>query len=904
MEELSVPLMEDCINKVPVKVNIREMQPRVSFSWDGRVECTSDGRLHQQSTCEDIDECNFFDEDEDTDYSLVSYDEQILPSVNYYPCEEPATCVNTEGSFACKCRLKPVTACDGFISCDDLQPPEFGTIIEQSQIHTAYTCNDGYRLEGSEIRKCVNGRWSGVQPICQVTTCPLPAANIANGWSDVENRTYTHGEEIHYGCDEGFKLVDGNSWSICANTQWTSRTPSCRAIQCPDPGQIINGLTLLYSRNIGGEVHFRCNSGNFQLRGSPVRRCQANGRWDGTITTCNNPETYCPTPAVPFNGRVSGSTSYNHDDVITFECNYGFDLIGSSQRRCTTTGQWSGEQPECRGIGEFDDLEAVGRHLVEATSNFRDGFTIQRTFKGESVNNSSDQQPLINGPAKPGRLATIPLESSVDGQSRGLDVYFVFDVSKSVQLGKTHIEAIRFAKAFVEKVGVSGTGVGGTRYGAIAYASKPIVVFQMTDNSTERVLQGLDSIEDLVTHQHLGQGTATSSALNLVHSNIMKHTSNSPQLRGKRVDTDKVLFLLTDGQSNMNGSPDEEASKLKTEFDVAIHCIGIGNDVNRQELKVIASQPESEHVFTLEDFKTLDELTSTITVTPTDYSICGVSAGPENTDEGVGEADDVWPWQAALYTHIERKGTPTFFCGGTLIAPNWILTAAHCFDPQEAHSLPGRDVPDNLVVYMGMNDRIKEGFRVPGRAQKREVKRIVNHSSYDSSIKPTYDYDMALLELQEPFELGPFVRTICLPPSTNWQSLMTPGEQNKPFATGWGKVDFQDRHLSDHLKQIALPIRDDKFCRVTESERHGNLTERMLCAGYSDGTADTCDGDSGGPLMRRWLRPSGEDMSTHWRESWYQIGIISWGENCAKKKHYGYYTHLPLLVEWVNDIIG
>ena len=61
------------------------------------------------------------------------------------------------------------------------------------------------------------------------------------------------------------------------------------AIQCPDPGHIINGNALLFSRNITGEVHFRCESGNFQLLGSPVRVCQPNGKWSGTMATCNNP---------------------------------------------------------------------------------------------------------------------------------------------------------------------------------------------------------------------------------------------------------------------------------------------------------------------------------------------------------------------------------------------------------------------------------------------------------------------------------------------------------------------------------------------------------------------------------------------------------------------------------------
>ena len=75
------------------------------------------------------------------------------------------------------------------------------------------------------------------------------------------------------------------------------------------------------------------------------------------------------------------------------------------------------------------------------------------------------------------------------------------------------------------------------------------------------------------------------------------------------------MLSFFSGQSNMHGSPEHEATILKERFGVAIHCIGIGNEVNRMELKKVASEPEKDHVFILEDYQTLDELTSDITVT-------------------------------------------------------------------------------------------------------------------------------------------------------------------------------------------------------------------------------------------------------------------------------------------------
>ena len=79
----------------------------------------------------------------------------------------------------------------------------------------------------------------------------------------------------------------------------------------------------------------------------------------------------------------------------------------------------------------------------------------------------------------------------------------------------------------------------------------------------------------------------------------------------------------------------------------------------------------------------------------------------------------------------------------------------------------------------------------------------------------------------------------------------------------------------------------------------------MLCAGYREGEQtdtgetieytgqiDSCKGDSGGPLVRARVI-GGEDI-------YYQIGIVSWGHGCAQKGQYGYYTHVPLLVDWIN----
>ena len=84
----------------------------------------------------------------------------------------------------------------------------------------------------------------------------------------------------------------------------------------------------------------------------------------------------------------------------------------------------------------------------------------------------------------------------------------------------------------------------------------------------------------------------------------------------------------------------------------------------------------------------------------------------------------------------------------------------------------------------------------------------------------------------------------------------------------------------------------------------------MFCAGYADGTLDTCSGDSGGPLVRKWhlkndtASDGWQPPTIEWREKWYQVGIISWGVQCARRGEYGYYTHVPNLLAWIEEKVN
>ena len=224
--------------------------------------------------------------------------------------------------------------------------------------------------------------------------------------------------------------------------------------------------------------------------------------------------------------------------------------------------------------------------------------------------------------------------------------------------------------------------------------------------------------------------------------------------------------------------------------------------------------------------------------------------GGEKADPGE------YPWQVALMEFGEQV------CGGTLIAPDWVLTAAHCVEY-------GAD-----QVMLGAHRLNKD----EESRQLIDVSQVIIHPQYDSYM---IDSDIALLKLAEPATLNDRVQTIGL-----LQSQAVAGTLSTII--GWGTTSEMG-NPSNVLREVSVPIVSQAMCtRVYGDE----VTENMICAGLAKGGKDSCYGDSGGPLV---VSDGGD--------GWLQAGIVSWGEGCALKGSYGVYTNLPLFVDWVQGYL-
>ncbi|PZC80492.1 hypothetical protein B5X24_HaOG200409 [Helicoverpa armigera] len=238
------------------------------------------------------------------------------------------------------------------------------------------------------------------------------------------------------------------------------------------------------------------------------------------------------------------------------------------------------------------------------------------------------------------------------------------------------------------------------------------------------------------------------------------------------------------------------------------------------------------------------------------------------TKSGFGQ----WPWQISLRQY--RTSTYLHKCGAALLNENWAITAAHCVE-----HVP----PSELLVRLGEHDLAQSDE--PYGFVERRVQIVASHPHFDPA---TFEYDLALLRFYEPVTFQPNILPVCVPDDDEDFVGKT------AYVTGWGRL-FDEGPLPSVLQEVKVPVINNSACEAMYQAAGYNehIPNIFICAGRSKGGADSCEGDSGGPMV---VRRSRDDR-------FVLGGIISWGIGCAEPNQPGVYTRISEFRDWINQIL-
>ncbi|KFW68593.1 Complement factor H, partial [Pygoscelis adeliae] len=214
-----------------------------------------------------------------------------------------------------------------------------------------YRCRPGYIKLGRIVFECADGAWKQHLPgaECRSKPCGHPGDTEFGSFELTSGSEFVFGARVEYRCNDGYRMLSQRNYRECQADGWSNDIPHCEVAKClpvqaPENGRIImtGAFELGREYSFGQVVNFECNA-KYRLVGSKEIICSSNGKWNSDVPQCQ--EIICDVPKILHGYVRSPKGSYKESEQLQFGCDEGYRYGERADVQCTESG-WN-PTPHC-----------------------------------------------------------------------------------------------------------------------------------------------------------------------------------------------------------------------------------------------------------------------------------------------------------------------------------------------------------------------------------------------------------------------------------------------------------------------------------------------------------------------------------------------------------------------------